>query len=93
MTSVGSGDPVLTVTIWTGEPVGSGDWDLNEFGVVTLEREVRLRGEMALSGQNTPSGDGELLDFTLGGDMDEFWMMVILCLGGAPLVGMTAVLV
>lgn len=69
----------------------SGDTDLEEAGDMT-ETGVLMRGERTLSGLPNPSDSGVF--FVLGtGEMAAFGMMVILCFGEAPLVGMTAVLV
>ena len=53
---------------------------------------VMVRGERALSGLPNPSGGRELFVLATG-EMAVFGMMVNLCFGGAPLVGITAVLV
>lgn len=69
-----------------GELLWSGVTERDEFVLNALEMGVSLRGEMVRSGL-----EGGVLVLTA--DRAEFWMIVILCLGEAPLVGMTAVLV
>ncbi len=69
-----------------GELLWSGVTERDEFGLIALEMVVPLSGEMVRSGL-----EGGVLAFTA--DRAEFWIMVILCLGEATLVGMTAVLV
>ena len=87
-----SGLPVVTETIWIGDMALSGVTDPEESGVIAREKAAMVKGDMAWSGLQGLSEDVEPLVF-MGGVMDVFWMIVILCLGGAPLVGMTAVLV
>lgn len=67
-----------------GELLLSGVTERDEFGLNT-----RLTG-VPLSGETVQSG---LEGGVLAVDRAEFWIIVILCLGEAPLVGMTAVLV
>lgn len=92
-----SGAPVVTDTICIGDIALSGVPEPHESGVIALEYVAIVNGDRARSGEHSPSEIGEPLD--LGemdmavGEMEAFWMMVILCLGGPPLVGMTAVLV
>lgn len=69
-----------------GELLWSGVTERDEFVLNALEMGVSLRGETVRSGL-----EGGVLVLTA--DRAEFWMIVILCLGEAPLVGMTAVLV
>lgn len=94
-----SGVPVITDTICIGDMALSGVTEPQESGVIALEYVAIVKGDRALSGEHGSSDTEELLDFAVGemdfalGDIDAFWMMVILCLGGPPLVGMTAVLV
>lgn len=94
-----SGVPVVTDTICIGDMALSGVTEPQESGVIALEYVDIVNGDRALSGEQGSSDIGEPLDFIVGemdfavGDMEAFWMMVILCLGGPPLVGMTAVLV
>lgn len=94
-----SGVPVVTDTICMGDMALSGVTEPQESGVMALEYVAMVNGDRALSGEHGSSDMGEHLDLVVGemdfavGDMDAFWMMVILCLGGPPLVGMTAVLV
>lgn len=69
-----------------GELLLSGVAERDEFGL-----NIRVTG-VPLSGETVRSGlEGGVLALTAG--RAEFWMIVILCLGEAPLVGMTAVLV
>lgn len=94
-----SGVPVVTDTICIGDMALSGVTEPQESGVIALEYVAMVKGDRALSGEHGSSDIGEPLDFVVGemdfavGDIEAFWMMVILCLGGPPLVGMTAVLV
>lgn len=94
-----SGVPVVTDTICIGDMALSGVAEPQESGVSALEYVAIVKGDRALSGEHGSSDIGEPLDFVVGemdfavGDMEAFWIMVILCLGGPPLVGMTAVLV
>lgn len=69
-----------------GELLWSGVTERDELVLNTRGTAVPLSGEMVRSGL-----EGGVLVLTADGV--EFWMMVILCLGEAPLVGMTAVLV
>lgn len=69
-----------------GELLWSGVTERDESGLSTLEVVAPFKGETLRSGL----GDG-LLGLTAAGP--EFWMMVILCFGEAPVVGMRAVLV
>lgn len=94
-----SGVPVVTETICMGDMARSGVTEPHESGVIALEYVVIVNGDRALSGEHGSSNMGEHLGLAVGeidfafGEMEAFWMMVILCLGGPPLVGMTAVLV
>lgn len=92
-----SGVPVVTDTICIGDMALSGVTEPQESGVIALEYVATANGDRALSGEHSSSEIGEPLDFgerdLAVGEIEAFWMMVILCLGGPPLVGMTAVLV
>ncbi|TNN54048.1 hypothetical protein EYF80_035739 [Liparis tanakae] len=79
--SAGSGEAVLAAPTWARAPLWSGVAQHGEFGF-----DARESGETVRSGLA-----GGVLALTA--DRAEFWMMVILCLGEAPLVGMSAVLV
>lgn len=69
-----------------GELLWSGVTERDEFGLNTRETGAPFSGEMVRSGL-----EEGVLGLTAG--EPEFWIMVILCLGEAPVVGMTAVLV
>lgn len=94
-----SGVPVVTDTICIGDMALSGVREPQESGVIALEYAIIVKGERALSGEHSSSDTGEPLDLVVGetdfafGEREALWMMVILCFGGPPLVGMTAVLV
>lgn len=69
-----------------GELLWSGVTERDEFGLNMTEVWAPVSGQMVRSGL-----EEGLFRLPEGGP--EFWMMVILCLGEAPVVGRTAVLV
>lgn len=63
---------MVTETIWMGDIARSGVMDPEDSGVMAREYVVMVRGDMALSGVQNPSGGDEDPLALNDGEMDEF---------------------